>query len=126
MYLLVYVTRNGILVIYETNRCTGRLKKKFNNCLEKKLLYSQLSGGIDNYRASYPLKYYHTTKRLGERLLYSQFKGTYYYIAHFHDRTYCLEKRLLYSQLSGDRQLYSHLSIEILPYSQLSGGKVTI
>ena len=47
-------------------------------------------------------------------------------IANFHDRTYCLEKRLLYSQLSGDRQLYSHLSIEILPYSQLSGGKVTI
>ena len=57
------------------HRCIGRLKKKFNNCLEKKLLYSQLSGGIDNYRASYPLKYYHTTKRLGERLLYSQFKG---------------------------------------------------
>ena len=56
--------------------------------------------GIDNYIAIYPLKYYHTVNCLGERLLYSQFKG--------------------------EILLYSHLSIEILPYSQLSGGKVTI
>ena len=35
--------------------------------------------------------------------------------------------KLLYLPVvQGDRQLYSSLSIDILPYNQLSGGKVTI
>ena len=73
---VVFTSQEPVFQLYMLrHRCTGGLKKKFNNCLGEKILYSQLSGGIDNYRASYPLKYYHTTNCLGERLLYSQFKG---------------------------------------------------
>ena len=62
--------------------------------------------GIDNYIASYPLKYYHTVNSLGERLLYSQFK----------------EEILLYSQLSVIGLLFNNCPWERLLYSQLSGG----
>ena len=62
--------------------------------------------GIDNYIASYPLKYYHTVNCLGERLLYSQFKG----------------EILLYSQLSVIGLLFNNRLGERLLYSQLSGG----
>ena len=41
----------------------------------KTILYCQLSRGMDNYIASYPLTYYHITNCLGKRLLYSQFLG---------------------------------------------------
>ena len=33
MYLLFYVTSNGISVIFVTDRCADGLKKKFNNWL---------------------------------------------------------------------------------------------
>ena len=62
--------------------------------------------GIDNYIASYPLKYYHKVNCLGERLLYSQFKG----------------EILLYSQLSVIGLLFDNCLGERLLYSQLSGG----
>ena len=62
--------------------------------------------GIDNYIAIYLLKYFHTVNCLGERLLYSQFKG----------------EILLYSQLSVIGLLFNNCLGERLLYSQLSGG----
>ena len=62
--------------------------------------------GIDNYIASYPLKYYHTVNCLGERLLYSQLK----------------EEILLYSQLFVIGLLFNNCLGERRLYSQLSGG----
>ena len=71
----------------------------------------------------------------------------YYYIANFHDRTYCLGKRLLYSQLkyhhitnSGDSNFIdNYIAIYLLKYyhtvnclgerllySQFKGGNTTI
>ena len=62
--------------------------------------------GIDNYIASYLLKYYHTVNCLGKRLLYSQFKG----------------EILLFSQLSVIGLLFNNCLGERVLYSQLSGG----
>ena len=104
----------------------------FNNCRWERLLYSQLSGGIDNYIASYPLKYYHTVNCLGERLLYSQYKGEILLysqlsvIGLLFNTCNCLGKDYYIASCPGDRQLYSQVSINMLPYNQFSGEKVTI